>query len=432
MWIEGASGYHFFTISGLWPLAEAARNCGLNLYSRQFEQMFLGPLALAMPNLVLPNFNDSKTVPLDSQSDAYELAFARFHNPAFLPLLAGSSRRGRLALLYGERQLPPAPQSSSVAASLNSTGSGYAILRSGPGSDATWLCLKYGPHGGAHGHPDKNTFILYSRGQIVATDAGVHAYGSPLHKNWDKTTLAHNTLVVDETSQEPAAGTCLDFGTDHGVDYSVTDAGPIYQGVRFIRTAALLSPELVLFVDQIQSEALHTLDLAYHQLDNGATNGLPGTNSWMPPQRPGYSQLVRTTVRPLDADGFVFQTSLADGWHPSVVLARTEPTEIITGYGILKTTEDLVPILLQRRRVQNTAFVWAVSLDGAPVTLDTTQIQDSEGTPLSPAKATQVRVAAAGRNWTLIVNPDARRVAVHQPDGRSGNTAKRVTVGSSE
>src|SRR5437588_834081 len=55
MWIEGSSGYHFFTISGLIPLAEAARNCGINLYTEKFCSMFEGPLALAMPNLVLPN-----------------------------------------------------------------------------------------------------------------------------------------------------------------------------------------------------------------------------------------------------------------------------------------------------------------------------------------------------------------------------------------
>ena len=43
MWLEGASGYHFFTIDGLIPLAEAARHAGIDLYSPRFETMFDGP-----------------------------------------------------------------------------------------------------------------------------------------------------------------------------------------------------------------------------------------------------------------------------------------------------------------------------------------------------------------------------------------------------
>ncbi len=118
----------------------------------------------------------------------------------------------------------------------------------------------------AHGHPDKNSFILYARGEIVAPDVGTHAYGSPLHTGWDKTTLAHNTLVVDEKSQAPAEGKCLAFGSEQGVDFSMTDAGPIYPGVHFVRSVAMLTTNLIVFIDQIEADAPHTFDLAYHQV----------------------------------------------------------------------------------------------------------------------------------------------------------------------
>jgi hypothetical protein len=265
MWLEGSSGYHFYTMSGLWPLAEAARNCGLDLYNAKFRAMFDGPLNLSMPNLTLPNFNDSGTVALHGQSDLYELAFARFRNNAYLPLLKDSERHGRLALLFGVTALPPSGPLA-TAGSRNSPASGYAILQQGTNSDATWLCLKYGPHGGGHGHPDKNSFVLYARGKIVATDAGTHAYGSSLHRDWDKTTLAHNTLVVDETSQAPATGKCLAFGTERGVDYAITDAGPIYKGIKFTRSAAMLTPGIVVFADQIDADAPRTFDIAYHSI----------------------------------------------------------------------------------------------------------------------------------------------------------------------
>jgi len=162
MWLEGSSGYHFFTIAGLWPLAEAARNCGLDLYGPKFQSMFDGPLALAMPNFVLPDFNDSGTVSLGNQANFYELAFARYANPAYVALLADSERLGRLALLFGVPTLP-AHVASSTLATRNSPASGYAILQRGKDKEPTWLCLKYGPHGGGHGHPYKNTFVLFAR-----------------------------------------------------------------------------------------------------------------------------------------------------------------------------------------------------------------------------------------------------------------------------
>src|SRR4030095_13531047 len=127
MWTEGSSGYHFYTISGVLPLTEAARNCGRDLYGPKLQSMFDGPLALAMPDFVLPNFNDSGTVPLANEDDLYEIALARYQNHAYAPLLAKSDRRGRRALLYGATNLPSSAQVTPMA-SRNSPASGYAIL----------------------------------------------------------------------------------------------------------------------------------------------------------------------------------------------------------------------------------------------------------------------------------------------------------------
>ena len=44
----------------------------------------------------------------------------------------------------------------------------------------------------------------------------------------------------------------------------MTDAGNIYDGVRFVRTAVLLNQNLVVFVDQVQADKSHTFDLAVH------------------------------------------------------------------------------------------------------------------------------------------------------------------------
>jgi hypothetical protein len=417
MWLEGSSGYHFYTMSGLWPLAEAARNCGLELYNEKYRAMFDGPLNLAMPNLTLPNFNDSGTVALRGQSDLYELAFARYHNNAYLPLLKDSERRGRLALLFGVVDLPPCGPSATTGCR-NSPASGYAILQQGTNTDATWLCLKYGPHGGGHGHPDKNSFVLYSRGKIVGTDAGTHAYGSPLHRDWDKTTLAHNTLVIDETSQAPATGKCIAFGTEHGVDYAITDAGPIYKGVKYTRSVAMLTPEVIVFVDQVESDAPHALDLAYHSIGTWEiADSSPVARSWMPPDATGYKHISRAQARLIDNGSLDLRMKLEDGWFSCLSIAAGEPIEIISGYGILKTTEDRVPILLQRRHAQSTAFVWAICLIGTPVKLRVSQAKDGSGNSLPLATAALVQANAGKRQWALLCNPARLPLVAPLPNG---------------
>src|SRR6185437_11759690 len=321
-WLEGSTGYHFFAMDGMWPLMEAARNCGTDLYGPEFKSLFDGPISLAMPNFSLPNFNDSGISPLESHAEIYELAVARYHDPAYAALLKGN-RSSRMALLFGATDLGQG-NVRVPRASRNLAGPGYAILERGADTNATWLALKYGPHGGGHGHPDKNSFILYARGEVVAPDVGTHAYGSPLHQGWDKTTLAHNTLVVDGKSQTPAQGKCLAFGSERGVDYSVTDAGPIYPGVRFIRSAAMLTPDVIVFVDQIEADTFHTFDLAYHQV--GKWENLPAGKPWSSSKGAGYKYFSEATTRETDT-GLALSTQIHGDWHPRITLEETGPTQ---------------------------------------------------------------------------------------------------------
>jgi hypothetical protein len=415
-WLEGSTGYHFFAMDGMWPLMEAARNCGIDLYGPKFKSMFDGPMSLAMPNLSLPNFNDSGISPLESHADIYELAVARYHDAAYSALLS-PNRSTRMALLFGSTNVHDGELHVPIV-SRNLSGPGYAILERGADTNATWLALKYGPHGGGHGHPDKNSFILYARGDVLAPDVGTHAYGSPLHTGWDKTTLAHNTLVVDEKSQEPAQGKCLAFGSERGVDYSVTDAGPIYPGVRFIRTAAMPTPDIIVFVDQIDADAPHTFDLAYHQV--GTWENPPAGKPWSSKSGAGYKYLTDATSTTDDHSNGgtrAFKTKVRDDWEPAVELAQTIPTEVITGYGIWKTTEDKVPMLVQRRHAQRTAFVWAVSLEGTPIGLRVMDVADASGKRLEESEALAVQVAGNGRVWNLLANPVQKQVSVTSADG---------------
>ena len=114
-WFEGAWGYHFYTLSAVWALTEAARNCGIDLYGEPLKKMFLAPIQLAMPNGVLPAFNDSTEV--NVRNDLYELAYARYHDPVLVRGFPSGPRRSDFALWFGDDELAHrTPRNRSAAA----------------------------------------------------------------------------------------------------------------------------------------------------------------------------------------------------------------------------------------------------------------------------------------------------------------------------
>jgi hypothetical protein len=376
VWFEGAWGYHFYTMNAVWPLVEAARNCGTDLYGEPLKKMFEAPVRLAMPNGMLPAFNDSTEVSV--KNELYDLGWARYHDPIMVTGIP-ADRNSSFASWFREEPLPP-PVLPMAFGSRSFTASGYAILEH-HGFDQTWLCLKYGPSGGGHGHPDKNNFILYAHGRVVFPDPGTRPYGSPLHGEWDRATLAHNTLVVDETSQTPAEGRILAFGDN----YAMTDAGPIYPGVRFVRTAVLLDQNTLVFVDRIEADKPHTFDLALHV--NGKWHTAVSGPAPALPAKEGYQHL-----RDLAAVKTTTGASLAVD-PVAIRLAGSELTEIITATGLGKSTEDRIPAVIFRRNAQKTTYVWSVTLDGSEVPLDYQESED--GAVTVAVKGSRVTVDVA-------------------------------------
>ena len=394
-WWEGAWGYHFYTMSALRPLTEAARNCGIDLYGPEFKRMFDAPLRFATPNMKLPAFSDSSEQDLVGSRGFYELGYARYHDPAYLTFLSRGDRTSDYALWFGEPDLPPkAPGEGRKSA--NYPVSGYAILTRGKGEDATWLCLKYGPYGGGHAHPDKLSFILYSRGQVIAIDPGYALYGLAVQWKWFRTTLAHNTLVVDEESQEKVDGKLISFGSKDGVDHIVADAGAIYEGVRFVRTAALLDPNLIVIVDQVTSDKDRVLDIAYHQ--RGAWLDLPKGDPWTPPDKPGYNYLKDATLRKLTGPT-TLTTRIADNWSAAVTIDPGEAADLITATGITSGTQDRVPCAIVRRTGRESTVVWAIALDGKPALVERISVARL-GEP-GPAPVSLRVTGGDGRAWTL-------------------------------
>jgi len=270
-WYEGSYGYHFYTLSALANFIFPALNNGLDLSQElpRVKAMYLAPLQMATAEFEVPATNDSgRTGNLLGASGHYEVAAALFpEEKAFTALLAeaykGRERGGRDALVWGLTELPtggPMPQ----RVSRDFSASGLAILRQPRGKHEDYVMLKYGPHGGGHGHPDKLNIIIAGLGQMLAPDPGSAGYGMPLHGRWYKQTLSHNTIVVDGKSQAPTTGKLVAFEPKGPVQVVSAVAGEAYPGVNWQRTVWLVKEGYFVVLDTLDSAQERQFDWAFH------------------------------------------------------------------------------------------------------------------------------------------------------------------------
>jgi hypothetical protein len=400
-WFEGAWGYHFYTVSAVVKLTEGAFHSGINLYGDKLKSMFDAPLIFAMPDLRLPAFNDSGTTSVTANAALYEIAYARYKDDRYRAVLAQSKRDSDYALLYGVPDAGRPFLSEAAPASQNYPASGYAILTAGKGNEATWFCLDYGPHGGGHGHPDKLGFVLYGLGQIIAPDPGTANYGVPIQGGWYRTTIAHNTLTVDETSQKATEGQCEAFLAADGFSAVMAHAGNIYDGVSFRRTAALIGDKVLVFIDQIHADQERTFDLAYHNV--GKVAAPPDAQPFALPEKAGYSYMRDVTGwQGRTAPTIVFD--LGNGKQTRWTMAGNEPTTFLIGTGVGAHTEDRVPLVIARRKAKEATYLWCVTL-GAEVAQVTAE-------PIVGKDAAAVRVTTPRGVHVLVANPQGEKVIV--------------------
>ncbi len=297
-WWEGSPAYHFYALQALLIGALALRHVRPEVLGHvRLRAMLDVPVELARADLSLPALNDcwfgvSTPGELARRAALYETAWTLWRDSACAALLArlyasGEPRRSTEALLFGPDTLPaPAPPQPATRLF---EASGYVVLRHGTGvPDERWLLLKFGPHGGGHGHPDKLSLDLHAFGRRLSPDLGTPGYGIPLNHTWYRHTLSHNTVLLDGRSQPPAAGALVRFATPTQSDFAVADArvawpaeAPAPYGGASVRRCVLWKPpdagsgRPLYFVDlvQVHCPAPRQIDLAWHH--TGALE-LPG------------------------------------------------------------------------------------------------------------------------------------------------------------
>jgi hypothetical protein len=225
---------------------------------------------------------------------------------------------------------------------------GVATLRV-RGSDHT-LAVKFGPHGGGHGHRDKLTFISFANGAHLAADAGSQAYAARSHATWDKTTLAHNTVVIDETDQAEATGKLLSWTALPDAVAIELDAGPAYNSARLQRRLVHMAEyTLDLFDVKSLDGRPHRIDWLHHNYSRQLS--IHGPDAAPPfPVGNGYQHLSAggavTTPAPWEVAFEHFQLYMLGG----------ESTTMITGQALGPDLRVPLPFVMARREALETRF----------------------------------------------------------------------------
>ena len=399
LWFEGSFSYHFYTVAALLLMAKATANLP-DWDLRQHPALaavLRAPVLCAYPDGSLPatndcwyftGLNDDCCHGVPKAPAFYEIGYAWFDDALFGQVLARAYQHGAResldALLFGGRDVPadggPAP------ASVNMAATGYAILRTQPpGREGAspeseqYALLKYGMHGGGHGHPDKLALILYAQGSRQAPDLGTPGYGIDLFEGWYRQTISHNTVLLDGLSQPPGAGKCNAFGGDgpfqmadatmewgapaapsenarfddaplHGVSSEALDA---YAQVKMRRTV-LARADYLVDVFLVDAGEERRIDWIYR---NAGELALPNVRSLglSAPEGEGYEHITDFRSHALDDD--IALTWRLEGSGMRLFMAEQAGTTLFAGRAPGNPAEERQGLVMRQREAARTAFL---------------------------------------------------------------------------
>ena len=172
---------------------------------------------------IMMSINDSNE---QDFTELYQKAYYLYGDPLYRQI-AGFSFRPETLLVPEHASAPGAAQSKlektpsdaqdTTCSRLGKTSrllpaAGFGILRDGSGQ----AVLKFGLHGGYHGHYDRLSLASFIRdGQTFHNNEYAwFGYDSFLFKMWVQTSMAHNMTVVDCRMQKPSPCQCIYYAVE--------------------------------------------------------------------------------------------------------------------------------------------------------------------------------------------------------------------------
>jgi hypothetical protein len=351
VWHEGSWGYHFYAMSAVFLTCEMAARAGIDVPEWDRLRLALNaPLESALPDASLPNFNDAHFTPLTDGALSYEMGLRMFGDRRYLRVVRQASR-GIESLLWGAEHVGAGEMPELASSVLPEIG--FATLRAA-GSDHT-VAVKFGPHAGGHSHFDRLNFVSFAHGRMQAIDPGTQSYSFPIHKTWDRQTVAHNTVVVDESSQAESVGKLLEWNPGPEVSALRLEDTTSYPQTRlerlFVHTAGYT---LDVFTAAATDGKEHRFDWIYHNagavsspLALAPYTGLPKAN--------GYQHLSDPRATDTVSDWAATFTQKDSAMRLRML---GEPgTTVVLGHGLGEDLSVPVPFALARRRGATARFV---------------------------------------------------------------------------
>ncbi|RCX21564.1 hypothetical protein DFP94_102317 [Fontibacillus phaseoli] len=183
---------------------------------RSIPQLWDSLLPFADYRGVLFGINDSAESKLPGISERgyldgrFDLAYYLYRKPEYGDILLTCNLDDR-DLLYAIPNLAPS-ESKKYLTSAYADNSGVAVLRSRTEGrkprEQIQAVVKYGTHGGAHGHYDRLSLLSIMRyGRSFYNPENIwYSYHTFMYKFYVQTSITHNMVVVDRKQQDPTEG----------------------------------------------------------------------------------------------------------------------------------------------------------------------------------------------------------------------------------
>jgi hypothetical protein len=380
---ELSPNYQLFALHPITSLAIAARNAGYPLDMAALKKLYEFPIKLSNAAGLIPAFNDSRPINLADFQYMYEWAYAEYGSPEFASVLR-LKERGQFnnknvsyngwGFLYGKDSLnsgQPVKQNSEFLPK-----SGIARLSIGEGNQALSLFTKFSDQRkkNVHYHNAQLEFGIIKGQDHVSVVPGNINYASPLSNGWYRSSLAHNTLIIDEKDQNRSKGAVTDYNLVCSTPYIVMETNDLYDSVQFIRTAVLVDENTVVILDEFKANLKDSvLDIAYHQAGKWDKRGKGA--KWAPAPKTGY-QYISDAKMVKGNHEVTFSTATPNNQKYAVTATSMSGFDFITGYGP-EFMNQPVPTAIFRFHEKNGIIAYCISTKGEFVKVKLTNTDES-------------------------------------------------------
>lgn len=311
-WYESSFHYHFYGAEGLTYYAAFCKlyNYDFPFLTESILSMYRYPTLYAFPDGRFPSPNDGwPNRSFSHYAHQYEWIRNMFDEAPFryaLSLAYNEDNIGRLPrLLFGgnwdeEKEAYEREHQTSITPARISRCDNdiyYAMLQNEQAS----VFFKYGFILGGHSHADIMNFEIYYKDDIIARDISNSGYSTELFVQWQRKSIAHNTVMVDQKNQpNRPRGDLIEF--DESQNKCQAAAKDIYPGVDFSRSLQLVDDRLIdEFKVSTDDQQEHTLDWFFH-CSGELEHSLPMKATSQPGTEDGYQLMQDVQSCNIDGD----------------------------------------------------------------------------------------------------------------------------------